>query len=75
MRTQHCTLTLESFTGKQPVGIKMRIIGYGTYGGYNVELCGDKVKLIKYAKRCLGVNKDTKTLDSAQSQINANTGS
>ena len=67
------TITVKDFTGKAPAGIKMKKIGSGRYGGDDVTMTGDDKKLIAYAVRSLGVNKNkVKDIKSLQKEIDAN---
>ena len=67
------TITVTNFTGKAPAGIKMKKIGSGRYGGDDVTMTGDDKKLIAYAVRSLGVDKNkVKDIKSLQKEIDAN---
>jgi len=70
---EEATITVTNFTGKAPAGIKMKKIGSGRYGGDDVTMTGDDKKLIAYAVRSLGVDKNkVKDIKSLQKEIDAN---
>jgi len=56
------TITVKSFTGKAPAGIKMKKIGSSSFGGDDVEMTGPDAKLIAYAKKSLGCDASCKTI-------------
>lgn len=73
IEVEEATITVTNFTGKAPAGIKMKKIGSGRYGGDDVTMTGDDKKLIAYAVRSLGVDKNkVKDIKSLQKEIDAN---
>ena len=73
IEVEEATITVTNFTGKAPAGIKMKKICSGRYGGDDVTMTGDDKKLIAYAVRSLGVNKNkVKDIKSLQKEIDAN---
>jgi hypothetical protein len=63
------TITVKSFTGKAPAGIKMKKIGSSSFGGDDVEMTGPDAKLIAYAKKSLGCDKSCKTIADVQKSL------
>jgi hypothetical protein len=63
------TITVKSFTGKAPAGIKMKKIGSSSFGGDDVEMTGPDAKLIAYAKKSLGCDKSCKTIADVEKSL------
>jgi len=63
------TITVKSFTGKAPAGIKMKKLGSSSFGGDDVEMSGPDAKIIAYAKRSLGCDAKCKTIADVQKSI------
>ena len=63
------TITVKSFTGKAPAGIKMKKIGSSSFGGDDVEMSGPDAKIIAYAKKSLGCDSKCKSIADVQKQV------
>lgn len=57
--------------GQNPkkLGIKVKKVGSGRFGGDDVEMTGDDKKLIQFAQKNLGVSKKAKTLKDVQAEL------
>lgn len=63
------TITVKSFTGKAPAGIKMKKMGSSSFGGDDVEMSGPDAKIIAYAKKSLGCDAKCNTIADVQKQV------